>query len=97
MADETEVIMDYGEPFWEDDVYFYMASQPPASPRRANNDSHEGRNIWAEMEQNERMANIVSVIDGIGLREFDIDNNDDGDVVRGPEDLIPCSSRRQYN
>ena len=83
--------MDYAEPFWEDDAdfYFYMTSQPPARPCRANNDSQEGRNIWAEMEQNERMANIVSAIDGIGLREFDIDNNDDGDVVRGPERSHP--------
>lgn len=79
------------------EVYLYMESQPPANPCRANNDSQEDRDIWAEMEQNERMANIIAALDDIGLREPDIDNYDDGDVVRGPELLILSSSRRQYD
>ena len=65
------------------EVYFYMGSQRPAIPCRVNNDNQMGRDIWAEMEQNERMANIVAALDDIGLRESDIDNNDDGDVVSG--------------
>jgi hypothetical protein len=44
------------------------------------------------MVQNECMANIVAALDDIGLREFDIDNDDDGDVVGGPELLILSSS-----
>ena len=79
------------------EVYLYMESQRPASPCRANNDNQEDRDIWAEMEQNERMANIIAALDDIGLREFDIDNYDDGDVVCGPELLILSSSRGQYD
>ena len=103
---DTDPFMDYGETFWQDEealdvvdaeVYFYMGSQQPASPCRVNNDSQEDRNIWEEMEQNERMANIITALDDIGLRESDIDNNDDGDVVRGPENLILYSSWRQYD
>jgi hypothetical protein len=74
------------------EVYLRMESQPPTSPCRVNNDSQEGRDIWAEMMQNECMANIVAALDDIGLREFDIDNVDDGDVVRGPELLILSSA-----
>jgi hypothetical protein len=74
------------------EVYFRMESQPPAGPCRANNDSQEGRDIWAEMEQNECMAHIVTTLDDIGLRQFDIDNDDDGDVVGDPEPLILSSS-----
>lgn len=97
---ETEAFMDCGETFWQDDEaldidsIFYIASQRPAIPCRTNNGRQGDRDIWAEMIQNERMANIVSALDDIGLREFDIDDSDDGDVVCGSQYLILCSSRR---
>ena len=79
------------------DVYLRMESQPPTGPCQDNDDSQGGRDIWAEMVQNECMANIVAALDDIGLRQFDIDNDDDGDVVSGPELFILPSSQRRYD
>jgi hypothetical protein len=61
----------------------FCLSMQDATQRSAAQDARDSRDIWAEMEQNERMAHITGTLNELGYRPFDTDE-DDGDVVSQP-------------